>query len=190
MFGFQSKERILLDEEIKGIFDKCEADLTELRSVFKLYQNKNKRKVEQDELEARSRNITLLRKNLNLLGEEFKIQANKSKKAYRQQKDDEAGVPKDNDSIDIFGTYGKNKGGGTGINDDTFDDGEEDPLNEDELSILKQFEQNDQELEDIAAQICGALDDLQGTAENMKTMVKEQGSMLRKTRESTENTLV
>ena len=71
--GFQSKERILLDEEIKQIFDAGENALRSLRAVFKVYQNKNKRKVEQIELENRSRNIDLLRKNLNLLQDEFKV---------------------------------------------------------------------------------------------------------------------
>ena len=65
--GFQSKERILLDENIKSIFEICESDLKDLRQVFKAYQEMNKRKVEQHEIENRSKNIDLLRKNLNLL---------------------------------------------------------------------------------------------------------------------------
>ena len=65
--SYQSKERILLDEKIKGIFDKGEINLKELRNVFKVYQKKNKRIVEHSDLENRSRNIDLLRKNLNLL---------------------------------------------------------------------------------------------------------------------------
>ena len=49
------------------IFDNSENLLKSLRQVFKVYQNHNQRKVEQIELENRSRNIDLLRKNLNLL---------------------------------------------------------------------------------------------------------------------------
>ena len=49
--GYQSKERILLDEDLKAKFDVCEADLKDLRAVFKTYQDKNKRKLEQFELE-------------------------------------------------------------------------------------------------------------------------------------------
>eukprot|EP00350_Pseudokeronopsis_sp_OXSARD2_P000229 CAMPEP_0170560878 /NCGR_PEP_ID=MMETSP0211-20121228/51628_1 /TAXON_ID=311385 /ORGANISM="Pseudokeronopsis sp., Strain OXSARD2" /LENGTH=67 /DNA_ID=CAMNT_0010875693 /DNA_START=24 /DNA_END=227 /DNA_ORIENTATION=- len=45
MFGYQSKERILLDEEIKKMFGACEEELKYLRDVFKRYQKKNKRKV-------------------------------------------------------------------------------------------------------------------------------------------------
>lgn len=89
--GFQSKERILLDEEIKQIFDAGEHALREIRAVFKIYQNKNKRKVEQIELENRSRNIDLLRKNLNLLQEEFKLQANRNKKENRKATINESG---------------------------------------------------------------------------------------------------
>ena len=70
--SFQSKERILLDEKIKNMFAEAEDHLKALRAVFKEYQNKNKRKVEQDELVNRSKKIELLRKNLNLLQEEFK----------------------------------------------------------------------------------------------------------------------
>ena len=65
--GFQSKERVLLDEKVKNMFAEAEDCLKSLRAIFKEYQNKNKRKVEQDELVARSKKIELLRKNLNLL---------------------------------------------------------------------------------------------------------------------------
>ena len=67
---FQSKERIVLDEAIKLQFDSADEALIVLRKVFKEYQNKNKRKVEPKEIEDRSKNIDLLRKNLNLLREE------------------------------------------------------------------------------------------------------------------------
>ena len=65
--GYQSKERIIADEEIKNMFDKCEEDIADMRTIFKAYQFKNKRKVEQSEIENWSRSIDLLRKNLNLL---------------------------------------------------------------------------------------------------------------------------
>ena len=44
-------------------------------------------------------------------------------------------------------------------------------LNADEENILTEFEKNDKELEEIAAQICGVLDNLKGTAENIETLV-------------------
>ena len=126
-FGFQSKERILLDEKIKEIFDMCEDALRSLRQVFKVYQNKNKRRVEMVELESRSRNIDLLRKNLNLLQEEFKVQANRTKKNDKKSTKQSAyGVLMDNkddtnDSgfIDIFKSdkkYNSNTGDFGGVN--------------------------------------------------------------------------
>lgn len=49
------------------MFKTCEEELSYLREVFKRYQEKNKRKISQEEIEARSKNIDLLRRNLNLL---------------------------------------------------------------------------------------------------------------------------
>jgi len=57
-------------------------------------------------------------------------------------------------------------------------------LNEEEESILKEFEKNDEELEDIANQICGALDQLKGTAQNMEKLVDDQGKLLKKVNKS------
>ena len=57
----------MLDEDVKGMFEHAEALLITLRQLFKTYQKKNQKKVEQSELEARSKNITILRKQLNLL---------------------------------------------------------------------------------------------------------------------------
>jgi hypothetical protein len=58
---------VIADEEIKEKFRQAEDELQYLREVFKRYQEKNKRKISQKEMEARSKNIDLLRKNLNLL---------------------------------------------------------------------------------------------------------------------------
>lgn len=52
----------MLDEDVKGMFEHAEALLVSLRQTFKTYQKKNQKKVEQSELEARSKNITILRK--------------------------------------------------------------------------------------------------------------------------------
>ena len=117
--GFNTNERILLDEEIKGIFDNGEALLRSIRQVFKEYQNLNKRKVEQIELENRSRNIDLLRKNLNLLQEEFKMQQNRSKHSMKlsKSKSNAFGHESNGDFIDIFKNVDKKKDKGTGINE-------------------------------------------------------------------------
>lgn len=62
-----SLNMLVMDEEIKTMFKTCEEELSYLREVFKRYQEKNKRKISQEEIEARSKNIDLLRRNLNLL---------------------------------------------------------------------------------------------------------------------------
>lgn len=61
---------------------------------------------------------------------------------------------------------------------DTGDGGSEASLNEEELRILAEMEKNDQELEAIAGQICGALDELKGNAENMEKLADDQGRLL------------
>ena len=67
-----SKDRILLDEAIKAIFASCEDKLASLRKIFKEYQNRNKLKIPARELNARTDNIDLLRKQINLLKAEDK----------------------------------------------------------------------------------------------------------------------
>ena len=59
-------------------------------------------------------------------------------------------------------------------------------MGEDEKDILKQFEENDRELENIAAVIVGSLDELKGKAQNIEDGVKRQGDLLKKTRQAAE----
>ena len=84
----QSTERILLDEAIKAIFATCETQLAYLRTIFKEYQNRNKLKIPPEELKARTRNIDLLREQINLLKKESK---NQSEKENRSRKNKEEG---------------------------------------------------------------------------------------------------
>ena len=65
------------------------------------------------------------------------------------------------DFIDIFAI---NRGGDNRDNDGEDSDRE---LYDEERDILKQFEKNDKELEDIAALIVGSLDELKGKAQNI-----------------------
>jgi hypothetical protein len=67
----QSNDRTRLDEDIKAQFSTTEAQLAHLRNVFKKYQKKNRKVLSQEELSGRSEQIDLLRKNLNLLKDEF-----------------------------------------------------------------------------------------------------------------------
>ena len=55
---------------------------------------------------------------------------------------------------------------------------------DDEKDILKQFEENDKELEEIAAQIVGALDELKGKAQNIESSISRQSDLLKKTRKA------
>ena len=63
----------------------------------------------------------------------------------------------------------------------------EEELNNDEMSILKQFEENDKDPEDLAEQICGALDELKGEAQNIEKSIDEQGKLLTKVNDKVEN---
>ena len=74
--------------------------------------------------------------------------------------------------IDIFGP--KKDGN---INDSLLEESEAD-LNADEMAILDEFDKNDQELEAIAGQICGALDGLSKTAEDMEKKAKDAGKQV------------
>ena len=123
---------IVMDEEIKGMFKNCEDELAYLRDVFRKYQEKNKRKLSQQDIEARSKNIDLLRRNLNLLQDEFKEQVS------RMRKDIAPVQAQSSEFLDIF-AINKNE-----------DEDEERSLDEEERGILQQFEENDKELEDIA----------------------------------------
>lgn len=69
---WNSNDRVVLDTNIDELLQSAEDALKALRQVFKVYQAKNKRIVEPFEIENRSKNIDLLRKNLNLLQQEKK----------------------------------------------------------------------------------------------------------------------
>ena len=57
---------------------------------------------------------------------------------------------------------------------------EERDLNEAEAMYLKEFEQNDQELEDIAGEIVKALDTVKRNAENIEAGIDRQSHLLQK----------
>ena len=67
-----SNDRVVIDEDIRASFASCESQLAHLRMIFKEYQNRNKLKIPPEELKARTKNIDLLRKQINLLKDEFK----------------------------------------------------------------------------------------------------------------------
>ena len=80
------------------------------------------------------------------------------------------GKRKDKEFVDIFGINNSNPD----IQQDVDD---ERALTGEEKNLLKQFEENDQELEDIAGEICKALDEVKNVAEQMETVIGQQGDM-------------
>lgn len=93
------------------------------------------------ELEARTKNINVLRKNLNLLNETFREQTQRNR-----------GVKEEKPmSIEI------NPG----------DEAPDRELTASEIEALNQFEENDKELEAIALDIANSLGDLKKKADNI-----------------------
>jgi len=83
----------------------------------------------------------------------------------RSKKDDNKSVllqnsKKQKEFVDAFGIND------TGSNKDDSD--EDRDLNSAEQALLDEFEKNDNELEELAGQIVGALDVVKGTAENIE----------------------
>ena len=69
-----SNDRAKLDEDIKSTFKATEAQIAFLSNVLKKYQKKNRQVLKREHFEGFSKQIDLLRKNLNLLQDEFKVQ--------------------------------------------------------------------------------------------------------------------
>lgn len=118
----------MLDEELKAKFSQAEEELQYLRELFKRYQEKNKRKISQKELEARSRGVDLLRRNLNLLQDEFKDQVTRMRKDISAVQNPDGATGKHSDFIDIFGTINR---------DSEKLDEDRDELYDDERDILR-----------------------------------------------------
>lgn len=72
------------------------------------------------------------------------------------------------------------------INKNDKDSDSDRELYDEEKNILQQFEENDKELEEIAAQIVDGLDKLKVTSQSMEENIKRQGEMLGKTRAKSE----
>ena len=99
-----------------------------------------------------------------------------------QQSSSSVGRQDTSEFISIFGGINRDddgEGDGEGGGDDS-----EKEMNEDERDILKQFEDNDKELESIAALIVGSLDELKGKAQNIESSVKKQSDLLKKAKKA------
>eukprot|EP00347_Sterkiella_histriomuscorum_P002197 403369092 len=191
LYGYYSKERIELDEEIKKLFIACEEEHSYLRQVFKRYQEKNKRTITKKELENRAKNIDLLRRNINLLNDEFKEQVSRMRKEIAQT-NSLTGGDRSGDFIDVFGSARQGRKNRDEENDGEYGDQQSSEesdrdLNDEERDILKQFEENDQELENIAAELVNALDEVKMKAQNNETALKRQKELLTKTKKKAED---
>ncbi|CDW80071.1 UNKNOWN [Stylonychia lemnae] len=131
------------------------------------------------ELENRAKNIDLLRRNLNLLSDEFKEQVTRMRKEVAQQ--NSMASERSGDFINVFAN---NKG-----TQDSDEEGEESDrdLNDEERDILQQFEENDKELENIALELVDALDEVKMKAQNNEDLIKRQNELLKKTRKKAED---
>ena len=83
---YSSNERTEMDEEIKTTFTNCEAQLSKLRTMFKEYKKKNKEQLTKSDILQRTTMIDKLRKNLNLLKDEFNSQQDNAKKDQDKNK--------------------------------------------------------------------------------------------------------
>jgi SMC interacting uncharacterized protein involved in chromosome segregation len=72
LHGFNNKDRIMLEESLKGKIKETEEALKSLKEVFKAFTEKNKNKISPVELDMMSKNIDLLWRNLNIIEEKLK----------------------------------------------------------------------------------------------------------------------
>ena len=105
----------------------------------------------QQEIEQRSKCIDILRKNLNLLKDEFSAQQERhqKKEQSKQNKTTSEKKKQNKEFVDIFSLNASSAGFAAGGNPDD----EERGLDQAERDLLKEFEENDKELEDIAGLI-------------------------------------
>ena len=182
----KGQDKVIIDEEIKEILAACESKLADLRTVFKEYQNRNKLKLPETVIKARTRNIDILRHQINLLKERFKVQNERSRMENALnpnstqsmiKKKRKKGVEKE--FIDLFSinsagdkadkVSGSINGGG---GDDESEEDERD-LNDDEKKIMEEFADNDKELEALTLQIVAELKDVKNNALNIEANVDE-----------------
>ena len=133
-FGYSSKERVVIDEDLKTKFASAEQLLVLLRDVFKKYQKKNQRRMTKFEISSRSKQIDLLRNNLNLLQSEFnnQIERNSGQTATKTK---QKGKRKDKEFVDLFAINGSA--------DNIEVEQDERALTGAERNLLKEFEEND-----------------------------------------------
>lgn len=125
------------------------------------------------EISTRSKQIDLLRNNLNLLQSEFNNQIERNS-GQTASKSKQKGKRKEKEFVDLFAINGSA--------DNIELEQDERALTGAERNLLKEFEENDQELEALALEIVNALDNVKHTAEAINSEIGKQGNMLREQR--------
>ena len=112
------------------------------------------------EINNRGKQVTLLKKNLNLLVSRFKTVRRPSVAVGEEQK--EGFIKLSGNSFDLI----------------LLEEAEERQLTEEERKALKEFEENDKELERIAEDIAKGLDELAEKGKKIGKAIDEQHEML------------
>ena len=169
----------MFDEEIKNNFKSCESQLSHLRQIFKLYQEKNKITLGKAEIQQRTTIIDKLRKNLNLLKDEFNAQVDRAKvetekKSLFKQKNRQPQA----EFINLFGSINQDINEPQMATEAHVGEEAERSLNEDEQKYLDAFEENDKALDSITHEIIKGLEVVKLNAENIETGIDKQTKLL------------
>lgn len=174
LHGYNNKDRILLEEKIKVNINEAEGNLKELKIVFKEFCEKHREKLAPFEVDQREKNIDLLRRNLNILEDSVKAGQKRSSSSANIHVSNELKRP----LMD-----GEDEG------EDEYEDRE---LTAEEERVLREFKENDDELEKLADQISNRLEALKGKTNKIGETIDVQAEMIKQaddSAEKTENTL-
>ena len=183
--GYQSKDRIIADQRIKQSINECKEDIKTIEIIVK----KKAAKYSEQDLQNRQNTITLLKKNLDLLEKE--ISGN--------QED----VSVDRDTLPnkkIFGDWKDTEDDQNQIsqNDvkielEDVKSGEElkyvdRDLTEEEKQALKQFKENDEELDKVLDRIIVGLGEVNRKGQVLNEQINRQNELIKKTDKKLEKT--
>ena len=183
--GYQSKDRIIADQRIKQSINECKEDIKTIEIIVK----KKAAKYSEQDLQNRQNTITLLKKNLDLLEKE--ISGN--------QED----VSVDRDTLPnkkIFGDWKDTEDDQNQISQNDVKIELEDvksaeelkyvdrDLTEEEKQALKQFKENDEELDKVLDRIIVGLGEVNRKGQVLNEQINRQNELIKKTDKKLERT--
>ena len=183
--GYQSKDRIIADQRIKQSINECKEDIKTIEIIVK----KKAAKYSEQDLQNRQNTITLLKKNLDLLEKE--ISGN--------QED----VSVDRDTLPnkkIFGDWKDTEDDQNQISQNDVKIELEDvksaeelkyvdrDLTEEEKQALKQFKENDEELDKVLDRIIVGLGEVNRKGQVLNEQINRQNELIKKTDKKLEKT--